>query len=693
VEPKTTADVETDSGSSEDETLANTKEAELLKNPDNPIYKPKVFDNDLSVFSHENQEAHGSQFYQESVPSKDQVPSLSEFEFPPKDVYESTKDIEHPERTKKKYFEQAKEKDSRPEPPSLDAVKEFIRKTIEEQLKAGKPPDIKYFDAAIVYDKNDYSEALSMRNDMKAIIRSHLNEDLKIELFDSVEFSQSMVLVVEDVVNKAYVILVYLSKNTDNSATVKFFVEEAVGLTRLQLCPSGSPLGVGNDCQFAIRPVHTEHPSRRGYKTPVGLITTNGIAWYDKYSQHTQDTIVHLMEEAIRKRKRKEREANTRQEFNYASEIEQKQRQNIPGNAQDRMTAGQSAFNLPPMAHRAPTAHATSTFHAQSGVLLTSGDARINAPGSSSMYANQGSFPGSSSFTDTHAPDGQPSYLAAPCDPEAFNTPGFEKMYDRDPAYNDLRFPNQIDAAGRANRSMQGNVYTADRTELFRDTNRPYCQNESTSMYAYGVGQANQRSQTSPRYPAIADPHFVAHAAGDRINVEQHDRGHTPGVPYTFVQERDQAYTPNYEGYGYPHTGPPAFQRIPDQRHYLVGNMYNQAPHGYIQNERTSFENRAVNQRLDHYHYTNTVTQSANRVPLASPEPTPVMRRPEHTVPQQQRRMNVQSSPYLDQGISPPLDGTLHPISDLSTEDVEVDTNLQPRVLDAPERKSSKSKS
>jgi len=693
VEPKSTADVETDSGSSEDETLANTKEAELLKNPD------KVFDNDLSVFSRENQAEHGSQFYPESVPSKDQVPSLSEFEFPPKNVYESTKGIEHPEKTEKKYFEQAEKKEFKQELNPLDAIKEFIRKTVEDKFKAGKPPDIKFFDAAIVYDKKDYSEARSMRDHMKAIIRNHLQEDLKIELFDSVEFTQSMVLVVEDVVNRAFVILVYLSRNTENSTVVKFFVEEAVGLTRLQLSPPGSPQGIGSDCQFSLKPVHTEHPSRRGYKTPVGLITTNGIDWYDKYSQHTQDTIVHVMEEAIRKRKRKERETNTRQEFQYASEIDQRQRQTLPGNAQDRMTAGQSAYTLPPMAHLAPTAHATSTFLVQPGIHLPSGDARINAPGSSSMYANQGSFPGSSLFTDTHAPDGQPSYLVAPGDTEAFNTPGFEMMYEREPAYNDLRFPNQFDAAGRQHRSMQGNVYTADRTALFGDTNQPYCQNESTSMYPYGIGQANQRSQTDPRYPAVVDPYFGAHAAGDQFHVEQHDRGHTPGIPCTYVQARDQVYTPNRGGYGHPHTGPPAFQRTPDQRQYLVENRttYNQAPHGYLQNERTPFENQPVNQIFEDFQYTNTFPQSANngnRVPLASPVPTPVTRNPEHIVPQQQqRRINVQSSPYMDEGISRRLDGTLQPISDLSTEDVEVDTNLQPRVLGAPERKSSKSKS
>ncbi|XP_052780735.1 uncharacterized protein LOC128217564 isoform X2 [Mya arenaria] len=209
-------------------------------------------------------------------------------------------------------------------------LQDFIRQAVRDAFASGKPDNVTFFDAAIVYDKIDYDRADDMRLEMKRIIQDELQEELHIELFDSENFSQSMVLVVEDVVNRAFVILVYLSRNTDYSPNLHLFVEEAVGLTRLAIVPPGS----FSDRQYLLKPVHTEPPERRNYKTPVGLVTMNGIDWYDKYSKFTRHKIVEMMKSAIEKRKRRSRK------YGSAGQIAAHPKQA----AIDDIRTGQSAF-------------------------------------------------------------------------------------------------------------------------------------------------------------------------------------------------------------------------------------------------------------------------------------------------------------------------------------------------------------
>ncbi|WAR25373.1 hypothetical protein MAR_011077 [Mya arenaria] len=292
-----------------------------------------------------------SKLYSTLTLEQDQLPSNNEYEKPSNSERYSWKHIGLPvenrslddlkteirgecsdENQKKKHI---RFKEETKQPPNED-LKELIRQAVKEKFALGKPEDVKFFDAAIVYDKRDYDKAEEMRLEMKQIIRTELQEDLRIELFDSENFSQSIVMVVEDVVDRAFVILVYLSRNTDNSSNVRLFVEEAVGLTRLNIPPPGS-MQI-NDRQYLLKPVHTEPPGQRYYKTPVGLVTMNGIDWYDKYSKFTQHKLVEIMKSAIEKRKQRNRKYGSPIKT-YAHRIQ---------TTTDNMRAGQSAFTQGP---------------------------------------------------------------------------------------------------------------------------------------------------------------------------------------------------------------------------------------------------------------------------------------------------------------------------------------------------------
>lgn len=175
-------------------------------------------------------------------------------------------------------------------------TRHFITDLVERKFRESS--DVKLFDAAILYGKRDREEVSHFRDVVKQIVEEDLRQELRIELFDSDQFEQSSFLVVEDLVDRSSAILVYLSPNA-NSQNFFFVLEEALGLTRLS---PNRPLNK----QFILRPVHTQPPSQRTYKTPVGLFTVRGIDWYDKHSAYTRYQIVSAMKAALAERKVRE---------------------------------------------------------------------------------------------------------------------------------------------------------------------------------------------------------------------------------------------------------------------------------------------------------------------------------------------------------------------------------------------------
>ncbi|XP_053377391.1 uncharacterized protein LOC123529032 isoform X2 [Mercenaria mercenaria] len=194
-------------------------------------------------------------------------------------------------------------------------IHEFIKNLVHTQVS--KEHIIKYFDAVIVYDKNDYSNVISFRNQLHSIVKSSLDEDLKIELFDSEEFAQSKIMVVEDVIDRCSVVLIYLSSNF-NSPELHLFIEEAIGLSRLGYNDPEFQSGrTTSRRQWVLKPVHTEPRKSRDYKTPLGLLTVNGIDWFDRSSSHTLNQIKGMMQTAIMQRKQREVEGNTSRTYEH----------------------------------------------------------------------------------------------------------------------------------------------------------------------------------------------------------------------------------------------------------------------------------------------------------------------------------------------------------------------------------------
>ncbi|XP_052213202.1 uncharacterized protein LOC127832078 isoform X2 [Dreissena polymorpha] len=154
-------------------------------------------------------------------------------------------------------------------------------------------------DAVIVYDQNDFDYAVDMRDEIQAIVRTEVDEPLRIKLFDDREFMQSTVQNVQDILKNASVVLVYLSNYTENSRQVQLFITEAVALASVSLT-NQNPLGSG--CIFSVWPVHSQPPNRRNYRTPAGLVSISGIDWYNRTSRYTHTRIVELMTNSIRRR-------------------------------------------------------------------------------------------------------------------------------------------------------------------------------------------------------------------------------------------------------------------------------------------------------------------------------------------------------------------------------------------------------
>ncbi|XP_052213190.1 uncharacterized protein LOC127832075 isoform X2 [Dreissena polymorpha] len=226
---------------------------------------------------------------------------------------------------------------------SCKDLKDFIKQYVKQEI-GSKRSDIKRLcDAVIVYDKNDYEYAFDMKDEIKAMVTKELNEELRIELFDDEKFMQSHVQVVQDVLKNASVVLVYLSNNTGNSRQVQFFIEEAIALTRIGPVDKD---GLVSDCEFSVRPVHSQASYKRNYRTPPGLASVSGIDWFDK-SKYTYDRIIAIMKNAIRRRKLIENPRQVQDEFRQtmlrtgSMTHQQFHRRNAPQHAWD---AGTSAF-------------------------------------------------------------------------------------------------------------------------------------------------------------------------------------------------------------------------------------------------------------------------------------------------------------------------------------------------------------
>ncbi|XP_060589605.1 uncharacterized protein LOC132744834 isoform X2 [Ruditapes philippinarum] len=189
---------------------------------------------------------------------------------------------------------------------SLD-IENFIKQLVKPKVTL-----INFFDAAIVYDKNDYDNVTEFQQKLVNLAKSELNEDLRIELFDSEEFSQSKIMVVEDVLKKCSIVFAYLTSNF-TSAELILFIEEAIGISRFGL---GTEQG-GCQNPWILKPVHTMPRKLRNYKTPVGLLTVNGIDWFDKHSLHTIKNIIEILRTAITQRKQRSMESST--SINYTS--------------------------------------------------------------------------------------------------------------------------------------------------------------------------------------------------------------------------------------------------------------------------------------------------------------------------------------------------------------------------------------
>lgn len=166
---------------------------------------------------------------------------------------------------------------------------------------------VKFFDAVVVYAKEDMCEVLEFVHYLHATVNYEFNFVPEIELYDQGMFCSSHVAVVEDVLNRSGVVFVYLTRNT-NSEHLHLFIDEAVSLSRLRMNPAHVMAGRRTtDRQWALKPVHTLPARMRDYKTPAGLVSCRGIDWFDKDSQHTRSTVVSILKEARRIREEAER--------------------------------------------------------------------------------------------------------------------------------------------------------------------------------------------------------------------------------------------------------------------------------------------------------------------------------------------------------------------------------------------------
>ncbi|KAH3881365.1 uncharacterized protein LOC127880275 [Dreissena polymorpha] len=199
-------------------------------------------------------------------------------------------------------------------------LRSFIKSVVKEQIQGAKPEKRKHFDSVIVYDKRDYEQVMFYKNQMEDIMsQSDVKEPVRIELYDSEQFLQSSVRVIDDVISKSSVIFVLLSVHSD-TRQINFFCEEAVA--RLHIDPSNqSSFGAANafdsPLKCIIKPLQTVPSSRRMYPIPPGLMSITSIDIFDYTSSFTRDKIISTLREAINTRIRQEDRDNTKREFSY----------------------------------------------------------------------------------------------------------------------------------------------------------------------------------------------------------------------------------------------------------------------------------------------------------------------------------------------------------------------------------------
>lgn len=201
------------------------------------------------------------------------------------------------------------------QPLAGSQLESLIKDMVSREFRQSRP-DVKMFDVAIVYHRNDYDDVLNFRSSLSAMARDSLGEDLKIELYDSEEhFSESKVLVVSEVAKKCSLMFCYLTANF-NSRELNFFIEEAIALSKFH-ASSGN--------KFSIKAVHTLPSKVRNYSTPSGLVSTNPIDWFDRHSSFTKDKVLALLKDAIKKRKANQAHTSTVSNFKHAFEFGKKE--------------------------------------------------------------------------------------------------------------------------------------------------------------------------------------------------------------------------------------------------------------------------------------------------------------------------------------------------------------------------------
>ena len=164
-----------------------------------------------------------------------------------------------------------------------------------------------FFDAVVVYAENDIEAVMQFVEIVKDLVKSRFQYDPTIEYYDQGRFCSSNVSIAEDVLNKASVVFIYLTKHVNNEY-FDLFVDEAVSLSRLGINPGHvMPGRRPTDRQWILRPVHSLPMKQRDYKTPAGLVSIRGIDWYNQDSTHTKEMIISIMREARRIREEAER--------------------------------------------------------------------------------------------------------------------------------------------------------------------------------------------------------------------------------------------------------------------------------------------------------------------------------------------------------------------------------------------------
>ena len=164
-----------------------------------------------------------------------------------------------------------------------------------------------FFDAVVVYADIDIEAVMNFVEIVKSLVLSKFQYEPVIEYYDQGRFCSSNVSIAEDVLNKASVVFIYLTKHVNNDY-FDLFVDEAVSLTRLGMNQSHVMSGRRTtDRQWALRPVHSLPVQQRDYKTPAGLVSIRGIDWFNKDTEHTRQIIISIMREARRIKEEAER--------------------------------------------------------------------------------------------------------------------------------------------------------------------------------------------------------------------------------------------------------------------------------------------------------------------------------------------------------------------------------------------------